>query len=212
MMKRKTFPFRQMAAVLLILAGCHVALFAQWSFDNSSFEGDPQDATVPQNWIPCKAGTTPDILPGPWGVYTEPADGKTFVGLITREDGTWESIGQRTKQILKAKECYAFSIDLAHSDTYAGYNLPIRLRVWGGYDRCAKDQLLGETDLINHTDWVTYPFQFYPAKEIRYIILEAHYAKGVAVPYKGNVLLDHLSPIKNCTRADAGSGEKIHRG
>lgn len=173
----------------------------QMVFDNHSFEGDPQDATVPAGWIPCKEGTTPDILPGPWGVYTEPSVGKTFVGLITREDGTWESIGQRTKQVLKVNECYGFSIDLAHSTTYAGYNLPIRLRIWGGYERCEKEQFLGETELINHAEWVTYSFQFYPKKEIRYIILEAHYAKGIAFPYKGNLLMDNLSVIKNCTRA-----------
>ena len=55
---------------------------------NSSFEGEPADATVPQGWMACQEGTTPDILPGYWGVYTYPANGDTYLGLITRGNGT----------------------------------------------------------------------------------------------------------------------------
>src|SRR5689334_15278944 len=46
---------------------------------NPSFEDTPQDATMPQGWTGCKEGTTPDILPGFWGVYTPPSDGQTYV-------------------------------------------------------------------------------------------------------------------------------------
>ena len=36
--------------------------FSQIYLENASFEGSPQDATVPIGWHPCEAGTTPDIL------------------------------------------------------------------------------------------------------------------------------------------------------
>ena len=123
-----------MHKIVLILFCCiwSSGLQAQIYLNNASFEGEPQDATVPVGWFPCARGTTPDILPGPWGVTTESSDGDTYVGLITREDGTWESIGQRLKSPVKPRECYTFTLDLAHSDTYSGYNNPLKLRIWGG--------------------------------------------------------------------------------
>ena len=169
--------------------------------DNTSFEGEPQDATMPQRWYAVEKGTTPDIMPGPWGVYLEPADGETYIGLITREDGSFESIGQRLKIPLKAKDCYSFSIDLAHSKAYANYNLPIRLRIWGSENRYSKDQLLTESAVIKHTDWKNYKFQFLTKKEYPYIIFEAYYMKGMFTPYKGNILIDNVSVFKRCPKA-----------
>lgn len=175
-------------------------LSAQIYLENASFEGDPQDATVPIGWHPCEAGTTPDILPGPWGVYTEASDGDTFVGVITREDGSWESIGQRLKIPMKAKECYTLKMDLAHSETYSGYNKPLKVRIWGCQTRCAKDQLLAVTEFIRHEDWETYEFQFFAKKNLNYILIEAYYADA-DFSYRGNVLIDNILPIKKCVRA-----------
>ena len=176
-----------------------ISVFGQTRLNNASFEGEPQDAIVPTGWHPCERGSTPDILPGPWNVYMEASEGETYMGLITREDGTWESVGQRLSVPLKSNECYRFNIDLAYSRTYAGYNEPIKLRIWGGKSRCSKDQLLGESALINHTDWRTYKFQFFAKGNFNYIILEAYY-KGSRI-YKGNILIDDISKIVSCTRA-----------
>ena len=189
---------------IILLIGLMISGISNWQtpifFENASFEGKPQDATVPVGWHACAAGTTPDILPGYWGVYQEASDGDTYVGLITRDDGTWESIGQRVKQTLKAKECYAFTLDLAHSKTYSGYNKPLKLRIWGGQNKCDKTQLILETDFIKHTDWETYDVQFYVRKDLNYVILEAFYTE-TRFSYKGNILIDNLSPIKKCPRA-----------
>ena len=57
-------------------------------WQNASFEGEPQDATVPIGWLACEPFTTPDILPGFWGIFQEASEGETYVGLITRENGT----------------------------------------------------------------------------------------------------------------------------
>jgi len=170
---------------------------------NASFEGDPQDATVPVAWLPCERGTTPDILPGFFGVFTEPSEGETFVGLITREDGSWESIAQRLDQPLHGGECYEFSLDLARSTTYADYNQPIKLRVWAGRAKCSKDQLLLETGYIDHINWENYETQFAAESALHYLILEAHYREG-PFSHKGNILIDNISPIKECARAMAG--------
>ena len=168
---------------------------------NPSFEETPQDATMPAGWHSCKQGTTPDIMPGPWGVNTEAFDGETYMGLITRENGTWESIEQRLSEPLKKGECYAFNVKLCYSKQYAGYNLPLKLRIWGSETKCSRNQLLAETDFVKHTYWKKYEVDFHVKQNINYIIIEAHYADGVFIPYKGNILIDDISPIEMCKRA-----------
>ncbi len=167
---------------------------------NSSFEGEPQDATVPVGWFPCAPGTTPDILPGPWGIHLESSDGDTFLGLITRDDGSYESISQRFSTSLNPADCYSFTIDLAHSNNYAGYNSPLKVRIWGGAAKCGKDQLLLETGFIKNTDWKTFEVKFKPKKWLNYILIEAHYNDS-PTSAKGNILMDNISPIKVCPRA-----------
>jgi hypothetical protein len=166
---------------------------------NPSFEGEPADATVPQGWMPCKEGTTPDILPGYWGVYNPPADGDTYLGLITRQNNTWESIGQRLPESLKKSNCYTMSLDLAHSDTYSGYNGPIKLRIWISTAKCGKDQLIYESPLIAHTDWKTYKIKFTPDADYWYIHFEAFHREE-EFSYKGNILIDRISAIHGCDR------------
>ena len=175
-------------------------LAAQIHLQNASFEGESQDATVPVGWHACARGSTPDILPDVWGVYTEPSDGDSFLGLITREDGSFESIGQRLPVYLKKDTCYAFSLDLAFSKTYAGYNKPIKLRIWGGKRKNDTRQLLLETDFIEHTDWKRYVVSFFAKQKIKYLIFEAFYVNE-PVPRRGNILLDNISAIKKCDKA-----------
>jgi hypothetical protein len=196
-MRKLIWMFLSATGPLLLPAQIHLV--------NPSFEGDePQDATVPAGWHPCKPGTTPDVLPGVWGVFNEPSEGETFVGIITRADGSWESIGQRLPESVGPNECYAITVDLAHSKTYAGYNDPIKLRIWGGrIDKCEKFQLLAESPFVDHADWKTYSFQFVPKEPIHYIVLEAFYSDE-HFSHQGNILIDNLRPIKVCIRADAG--------
>lgn len=182
---------------LILISGS----FAQISLDNPSFEGEAEDATMPRGWLQCKLGTTPDILPGSWGVYNEASDGETYMGLITRSDKTWESIGQRLSRPLEKDICYEMSVDLAHSKTYTGYNRPVKLRVWGGKTRCSRGQLLWESEIVNHSDWETYEFFFEPRGLYNYIIFEAYFPDDEVVPHKGNILVDDISEITICERA-----------
>ena len=176
-------------------------IFGQVRVENASFEGEAQDATTPVRWHECSAETTPDILPGFWGVTTEPADGETYMGLITRDIGTWEAVGQRLPEPLVKDMCYEFSVDLAHSSTYAGYNLPVKLLIWGSRVRCDRSQKLGEVPYIDHTNWKEYKFEFTAEEDFPYIIIEASYIDGLSFPYKGNVLIDNCSAFQPCKRA-----------
>ena len=191
---------KYLLVILLLTSGLSDS-YGQVFIANASFEGQAQDATVPLGWHACDELTTPDILPGFWGVLTEAFEGETYMGLITRADGTYEQVGHRLKSPLKPNECFSMSLYLAHSSTYAGYNLPIKLRIWGGKSRCAKSQLLADTGPIKNEDWEKFTFNFFTNEEFHYLIFEAQVMDGIYFSYNGNVLIDAISPIMICHRA-----------
>lgn len=184
----------------LILSTLTAQLSKPVDLINPSFEGKPSDATMPVGWFMSIPGTTPDILPGYWGVYQEAEDGDTFLGLITRPDGSWEAIAQRLPRRLKEKECYQFLVDLAHSKTYSGYNGPLKLRVYGGSSKGDRSYLLFESPLIDHAHWKSYPIQFNLKRDISYLIFEAYHSSE-PFKYPGNILLDNVSRLVACPRA-----------
>lgn len=167
---------------------------------NPSFEDTPRASACPTGWASFTPGSTPDIMPGAWGVQVPPKDGFSCLALVVREDGTREDISQRLPETLKPGICYTMVIHLAHSQQYVGYNLPARLRLWGGSGR-EKRQMLTTTALIDHPEWKAYKIQFVPNHEMRYITLEAFYAPGWLRHYRGNILIDACSPIERCDRA-----------
>ena len=184
---------------LLIIALYSLSLGAQISFNNPSFEDEPADATVPMGWFACEMRTTPDILPGPWGVELEAEEGETFVGLITRNDGSFESIGQRLSTKLEKENCYQFTLSLASCDTYSGFNSTVHFRVWGGTRKCKKTQLLYQSELIDNVDWEQHTINFTAKKNLNYIILEAYNPED-KVPVKGHILIDNISTILVCSK------------
>lgn len=171
---------------------------------NPSFEGRPQEAAQHlEGWTPCNYTSTPDILPGPWGVLTLPYDGNSFIGLIVRNDNTSESMYQELDAPFLRGYCYRFTVALARSDAYAGYNMPCRLRIWGSNSptSTAGAQLLGASPAVEHTEWRNYDFTFIATKEWRYIIIECFYKEKTLLPYRGNILIDAWSAFIACDRA-----------
>ena len=183
---------------ILLIAACALTAGTQTLF-NPSMEGEPLDATMPDGWHACQSGTTPDILPGPWGVATEAYDGDSFVGLITRPNGTWEAIGQRFSSRLKDKTCYTFNIIAAHSDTYTGYNESGRMRVWLGRTKCDFAELVLDIPSLMHTEWENYPIKFLAKDGYEYIIIECYHPEG-QTQSKGNILIDYVSSLQPCER------------
>lgn len=167
---------------------------------NPSFEDKPRASACPEGWASYTPGSTPDIMPGAWDIVVQPQEGNSCVALVTREDGTREDIAQQLPQNLKAGTCYTLSLYLAHAPQYVGYNLPVRLRVWGGAGR-GKEQLLASSPLIDHAGWKQYKFQFVPNRDLRYITFEAFFAPGSMFHYRGNIVLDNCSPIERCDKA-----------
>ena len=171
-------------------------LQAQCILQNASFEDTPSDAMVPNGWFMCNASTTPDILPGFWGVYQRPSEGRTYVGLITRRNGSFESIGQRIHPKLSKKECYRFSLDLAYSHSYAGYNTPIHLRIYISEDKCQDGELIFDSGPVKNTSWQRKEIQLTPKTNAKYIRIEAY----APTPAEGNILIDRITPIQFCGR------------
>lgn len=197
--------FRQLCFfVILCLSNCLLAQKNPTIIINPSFEGIPQmDAKNIEGWLPFNQGSTPDILPGPWGVTLPAFNGKTYMGLTVRSDNTWEAAVQQLNAPLRKDYCYNFSIALALSDTYAGYNNPARLRIWGSNspNSLQDAQLLNITPSIAHKDWKVYQLSFIPDKNWSYIIIECYYKEATLLPYKGNILIDAWSDFIPCERA-----------
>ncbi len=189
--------FRNILFIVLLFLS--LAGFSQITIVNGGFEDQPSDATIPKGWFGCEEMTTPDILPGFWGEYKDANQGKTYIGLITRDNGSYESIGQKLSEKLAKDQCYEFKIDLSKGALYAGFKKPLKLRVWLGEKLCDMEEMIYLSPSIEHTTWKTYIIQFTPKKDYKYIRIEAHYKDG-DFSYKGNILLDNMSYIKKCSR------------
>ena len=174
---------------------------------NPSFEDIPRAGTSPKSWMDCgfPGESPPDIQPGLFGASTAAYDGNTYMGLVVRDNDSWERVSQRLSKPILADQCYSFSLFLARSNTYLSqsqltnrmvqYATPCVLRIWGGDDRCSKNERLGESELVTETDWKQFDFKLEPTQTHTYILFEVFYKTPTLFPYNGNILLDNASPI-----------------
>lgn len=182
---------------------------------NPSFEDMPRNSMVPIGWTDCgwPTETPPDIQPDPLNQFrvTMPAqEGNTYVGMVVRDNDTWERIGQELSKPLLGGQCYSFRIHLARSRVYlsqsrithqaANYVTPTKLRIHGGYDLCDRKEIIGETDLVANYDWEEYLLKLQPSEDYTHLVFEVFYRTPVLIPYNGNLLLDNASPLRpiNC--------------
>lgn len=182
---------------------------------NASFEGTPGagilNGKMPEGWYDCgfPGESMPDVHPAPgegvFGVKKPAYDGKTYIGLVVRENETYERVGQRLSAPMKAGVEYAFSIYLCRSEVYmslsrtsnmeVNYAQAIKLRIWGGEGYCDRKELLGESKLVIDKQWLRYDFIFRPKINVKYITFEAYYKEPTPSPYNGNLLMDKASAI-----------------
>ena len=178
---------------------------------NPSFEDFPRLSYTPSQWYDCdRFGQSPvDIHPVPasqFQVDKTAYHGDTYLGMVVRDNDTWEEIGQRLSRPLIGNNCYEFSIHLSRSATYVSlsssdsskkvnYATPIKLRIWGGNGYCKKAELLAESSLVINTRWLEFNFRFEPKSNHSYITFEAFYQTPSPFPYNGNILLDNAQPI-----------------
>jgi len=182
--------------------------------ENPSFEDQPRAGRTPDSWADCghSQESPPDIQPyGGFNVTRPAQDGRTYLGLVSRDNKTWEAIAQRLSSPLKKGTCYKFSIYACKSQTYisptrknqsqpTNFNKGLVLRVWGGNNYCDRAELLDEIkDPIDHTDWRKYDFEFKSSDDdYSFICIEAYYKTPTFHFYNGNVLIDNASEIFSC--------------
>ncbi len=165
-----------------------------------------------------KRETPPDIQNGTsefFEVRTLPQQGTSYLGMVVRQNETWEMVAQKLVSPLERNACYEFSIHLARSESYFSglreiidttrkfnFNKPVVLRIWGGNSISDKRELLAESPVVEHTSWRNYKFTFKPKQKLDHLILEAFYKTPVLLPYNGNLLLDNASGITrvNCPK------------
>ncbi len=195
--------------IFIFLSAVASAPFAQSSIflENPSFEGEPSPSRPPQGWYFCgqPGESPPDVHPGGFfGVDRLAQDGATFVGMVVRDNGTNEGIGQRLSVPLQAGQCYSFSLYAARSETYhsisrltggpANYEQPVALYIWGGFANCDRRELLAKSPSIISSTWKPYTFSLLPGKAYTHLLIEAFFSIQ-ATPYNGNVLIDQASPL-----------------
>jgi len=181
-------------------------------FNTPSFEDNPAFGEPPLAWHICDdiVISSPDTQPLNQLLVSQYAShGGTFIGMITRDVDTWESIGQVLDSPLKGGSCYVFNMDLCKSENYISYsratrqledfNQPVQLRIWGGDVFCDRKELLIETKSIEHLQWESYTFLLEPEEDVSSITFEVYYTNEGVFPYNGNMMLDNLSNIAMLT-------------
>lgn len=198
-------------ALVLVFGGTSNFVQAQEQkiqLKNPSFEDTPRHSQTPRDWIDCgfPGESEPDVQPsGEFGVTMLPQDGDTYLGLVVRDNSTWERVSQRLSGPMEGGKCYEFSIYLAKSPQYlsqsrvteekVNYVRNAKLRIYGGFSPCHRQQLLAESPLISSYNWRQFNFKFEPTDDFTYITFEAFYQTPNLFPYNGNILLDNASAL-----------------
>ncbi len=210
---KRTMNFLNRAGGLCLLLALPFCLAAQDEepilLVNPSFEDEPKCCEAPEGWYNCGRSdeSPPDIQPGSFQVAKTPSNGVSYVGLVVRDNDTWESLGQRLSRPMEQGKCYEFTIDLCRAEEYislsrttqeeVNYATPAKILVWGGMGYCDKRELLYETSVVTNTRWLGYMMRFQPKNgSYAYLTFEAYFKTPILFPYNGNVLMDNASPIR----------------
>ena len=217
--------------VILLLLFFHHIGFAQAppsrviKLDNPSFEGNPKASTpLISGWIDCGTKkfpreSPPDLQPGWFQVTTPPKEGNSYLGMVSRDNDTNESVAQLLRKPLKANQCYSFSLHLLKSPIYNSgprtegiafleaqakgetlrsidHTTPIILKIWGsGVNQCEMTELIAETKAVKNEQWEKYEFRFEPKTDLNFIMLEAANTASTFFTPNGHILIDDLSDI-----------------
>ena len=175
--------------------------------ENPGFEGTPGAGTEIQGWD--NQGdhtlTPPDLQPGFFRVKTPPKQGRTYLGMSIRENNTWESVGQWLKSPLLKESEYLFSVWLCRPDSMLSaiigsvtpkqFSAPAVLQIWGRNPENQSEELLAESEPVDHTNWMRYDFVLKPLKDNYYDFVLMAYFKEASIPENGYLMVDGCSNI-----------------
>ena len=208
--------------LLIMLLCASIAIGQNITFPNPSLEDEPQPSKVPRGWYNCGiiGESPPDINPNPQFNVTKSAfHGFTYVGMVIRDNDTWEAIGAKISQPLQQNYYYKFSMRVARSENLislsratgdeVNYIYPAILRIWAGDSYCDRAELLAETDIIENTKWENIEFIFRPEENWEFIVIEAYFDEAAEHAYNGNIMIDYLSDIQLLTAEETQTEMKL---
>lgn len=177
----------------------------QWS--NPSFEDVPGPGRPPLGWYFCgpPEETPPDVQPVELlGVTKKAVHGKTYAGLVVRDNETQETLGQFLDQPLLQGNCYLLRFYACMSELFSSvsrlthqpseFSGAVKLQIWGGVHHCDRKFLLAETEPVTETFWQIFHVFFNPPADCDQLFLTAAFGE-TDEPYNGHILIDNLSPI-----------------
>ncbi|MDX2135976.1 MAG: hypothetical protein SFV52_14420 [Saprospiraceae bacterium] len=200
--------------VLFLFAGALAPAQQIIHLKNPSFELDKKNkcGEEPLYWdnLGDEFETAPDVQPGCFNVTTYALHGTLYLGLVVRDNGTGESVGQALNGQLEKDSTYLFTLSLARAPVLtsmsrttgreASYNKACSLQIYAVHTDDKRTELIGETYPVAHTDWKDYTFEFRPTLgSYNYLQLKAVFSPESDGFYNGNILIDNLSAITQKT-------------
>ena len=182
------------------------------SFEFDSYNQAGQTPMFWQNFGSAKE-SPPDLQPGFFGCQVEPFDGHSCLGLVTRDNGTTEAVGQKLSSPLKMGIGYTFRAAVAQSSNYfslsrvtgnsVNYNNPVVLRILGYEKKGSDPVVLAESPEVFDEKWRVVNFNVRPQKfDCNWLVFQVYFLQKNKFR-NGNLLLDNISNIKVWTVADS---------
>lgn len=204
-----------MKNLLFILLFNATFTFAQTDtirLENPGFEGRPmrggERGWSNIGWADCGSinfpyETPPDIHPQEFWEVRKPAkEGKTYLGLVVRDNETYEGVGQQLPSPLLANQSYEMTLWLAQSGKYISrtrstgreqnYQAPSFLIIASIDKKCVVKDILYQSPIVDHTEWEQYSIKMSPINDVTHIMFMIF--SNDEKP-NGHILLDGLSDI-----------------
>lgn len=181
--------------------------------ENPSLEDKPRCCMPPQGWgsLDFPGNTAADVQPGGgFKVNRAAYHGSTYLGMVTRGDGTFETVYQQLSNPLLPNVCYQISIYLAKSLEYTSatrsnpndnidFLAPTIIQILGGNSPDDPElEILNASTPVDHHEWIEYVFEFIPSEDFSYIFFSAYFPEGIKYYTNGHILIDNLSDIIPC--------------
>lgn len=189
----------QNIALIILLLTSQLTCIAQNFITNPGFEGPDGIEVVPEDWFTgCGVMNTPDTQPGWWNVENKPQEGKAYIDLLYKDDGTTESVYQKLAQPIPAGSCMLIEIYLAQAcqDSVSGLfpydlNHPGDFIIRGSESYgCNNGQQLAFFEQVNNCKWRKFVAVFQAHETINYIYLEFY--RGSSPHNNGSILIDNF--------------------
>lgn len=208
--------FRLICLLFLVqnsIAGQEVIRLLNPSFE---FDSPNQPGQLPMFWenFGSASESPPDLQPGFFECEVEPFDGHTSVGLVVRDNGTVEAIGQKLEKPLTAGHVYHLSVALMRSPkyfsqsrktgAYVNFNEPVALMIYGiGQENAENAIVLAKSEMIANEFWEVHHFDLRITEfDCHSLVFRAAYPNKDAF-CNGNLMIDRISDIVSVEHNDA---------